>query len=41
MSSQLNVQDNNAVRLISWTRPEALNAMSIDMWHGTRDALDS
>ena len=41
MSNQLTVQDNNGVRLISWTRPEALNAMSIDMWHGTRDALDS
>jgi enoyl-CoA hydratase/carnithine racemase len=41
MSTQLDIQDNNAVRVISWTRPEALNAMSIDMWHGTRDALDS
>ena len=41
MSEQVSVHDRDGVRLITWTRPDALNAMSIEMWHGTRDALDS
>lgn len=41
MSEQLRVEDHEAVRRITWTRPEALNAMTIEMWNGTRDALDS
>lgn len=41
MSEQLSIEDRDGVRLITWTRPDALNAMSIEMWHGTRDALDS
>lgn len=41
MSEQLQVEDHEAVRTITWTRPEALNAMTIAMWNGTRDALDS
>ena len=28
------------MRTITWTRPDALNAMTIAMWNGTRDALD-
>ncbi|MGB3410984.1 MAG: enoyl-CoA hydratase/isomerase family protein [Microthrixaceae bacterium] len=41
MSEQMTVHDADGVRTITWTRPEALNAMSIDMWDGTRDALRS
>ncbi len=41
MSDQLSVEDHDGVRTITWTRPDALNAMSIEMWDGTRDALDS
>lgn len=40
-AEHLLVTDEDGVRTITWTRPEALNAMSIEMWHGTRDALDS
>jgi enoyl-CoA hydratase/carnithine racemase len=39
--AHLAVNDDDGVRTITWTRPDALNAMSIEMWHGTRDALDS
>lgn len=41
MTEQLSVEDRDGVRIITWTRPDALNAMSIEMWDGTRDALDS
>lgn len=41
MTEQMTVEDADGVRTITWTRPEALNAMSIDMWNGTRDALRS
>ncbi len=41
MSDQLQVEDHDGVRTITWTRPDALNAMTIEMWNGTRDALDS
>ncbi len=37
----MTVEDSDGVRTITWTRPDALNAMSIDMWNGTRDALSS
>jgi len=40
-AAHLSVADDDGVRTITWTRPGALNAMSIEMWHGTRDALDS
>ena len=39
--AHLDGTDHDCGRVITWTRPEALNAMSIEMWHGTRDALDS
>jgi enoyl-CoA hydratase/carnithine racemase len=39
--TQLVVEDVDGVRRITWNRPDTLNAMSIEMWHGTRDALDS
>ena len=41
MSAQVQVEDAGGVRTITWSRPDALNAMSIEMWNGTRDALDS
>lgn len=41
MTEQMRVDDADGVRKITWTRPDALNAMSIDMWDGTRDALRS
>ncbi|HTO01689.1 MAG TPA: enoyl-CoA hydratase/isomerase family protein [Microthrixaceae bacterium] len=37
----MTVNDSDGVRTITWTRPDALNALSIDMWNGTRDALRS
>ena len=40
MTAPLLVEDHDGVRLITWNRPEALNAMSMALWDGTRDALD-
>ncbi len=40
-SAPLLVDDLNGVRTITWNRAEALNAMTVEMWNGTRDALDS
>jgi enoyl-CoA hydratase/carnithine racemase len=40
-SAPLLVEDLDGVRTITWNRAEALNAMTIEMWNGTRDALDS
>jgi enoyl-CoA hydratase/carnithine racemase len=40
-SAQLLIDDRNGVRLATWNRPDALNAMSVDLWDGTRDALRS
>jgi enoyl-CoA hydratase/carnithine racemase len=37
----IRIEDIGGVRVVTWARAEALNAMSIDMWDGTRDALDS
>jgi len=37
----IRIEDNDGVRLVTWSRPDALNAMSMDLWDGTRDALDS
>jgi enoyl-CoA hydratase/carnithine racemase len=41
MTEHMGVDDRDGVRTITWTRPDALNAMTIEMWNGTRDALDS
>lgn len=37
----IKVEDRGGVRVVTWTRPNALNAMSLELWDGTRDALDS
>ncbi len=41
MAAAINIEDVDGVRVVTWQRAEALNAMSIDMWDGTRDALSS
>jgi enoyl-CoA hydratase/carnithine racemase len=33
------VQDADGVRLVTWNRPDALNAMNDELWDATRDAL--
>jgi enoyl-CoA hydratase/carnithine racemase len=35
------VRDDAGVRLIRWNRPDALNAMSLELWDGTAAALRS
>jgi enoyl-CoA hydratase/carnithine racemase len=40
VSDGLVVEDRDGVRVITWNRPDALNAMSMELWDGTRDALD-
>ena len=41
MAAAITIEDGDGVRVVTWERSEALNAMSIEMWDGTRDALDS
>jgi enoyl-CoA hydratase/carnithine racemase len=41
MSEPLIIDDADGVRLVTWNRPDALNAMSLELWDGTRDALRS
>jgi enoyl-CoA hydratase/carnithine racemase len=33
------IEDADGVRLVTWNRPEALNAFNDELWDGTRDAL--
>ena len=40
-SNVLEVQDDDGVRLVRWNRPDALNAMSLELWDGTAAALRS
>jgi enoyl-CoA hydratase/carnithine racemase len=41
MTAAIRVDDAGGVRVVRWERSDALNAMSLDMWDATRDALDS
>ncbi len=41
MTAAILIDDADGVRVVTWARDEALNAMSLDMWDATRDALDS
>lgn len=41
MTDNLLIDDRDGVRLVTWNRPDALNAMSLELWDGTRDALRS
>ena len=41
MTAPIRIDDADGVRVVTWERADALNAMSLDMWDGTRDALDS
>jgi enoyl-CoA hydratase/carnithine racemase len=41
MTATIQIEDRGGVRVVTWARSEALNAMSLDMWDATRDALDS
>jgi enoyl-CoA hydratase/carnithine racemase len=41
MTASIEIQDHDGVRVVTWARAETLNAMSLDMWDATRDALDS
>ena len=37
----VDVVDGDGVRLVTWNRPDALNAFNDEVWDGTRDALAS
>jgi enoyl-CoA hydratase/carnithine racemase len=41
MAAAIRIDDADGVRVVRWERADALNAMSLDMWDATRDALDS
>lgn len=35
----VSIEDADGVRLVTWNRPDALNAMNDELWDATRDAL--
>jgi enoyl-CoA hydratase/carnithine racemase len=37
--SLLEITDGDGVRLVTWNRPDALNALNDELWDATRDAL--
>ena len=37
--SLLEITDGDGVRLLTWNRPDALNALNDELWDATRDAL--
>jgi len=39
--THLDIADADGVRLVTWNRPEALNALNDELWDATRDALVS
>lgn len=41
MAPAIKIDDTDGVRVVTWERADALNAMSLDMWDATRDALDT
>lgn len=41
MPPTIRIDDADGVRTVTWQRPEALNAMSLELWDATRDALRS
>ena len=41
MTAGIRIDDGDGVRVVTWARADALNAMSLDLWDATRDALDS
>ena len=40
-AAAIRIEDDDGVRVVRWEREDALNAMSLEMWDGTRDALDA
>jgi enoyl-CoA hydratase/carnithine racemase len=39
VADEIRIDDADGVRTVTWNRPDALNAMSVELWDGTRDAL--
>ena len=39
MPADILIDDTDGVRTVTWNRPAVLNAMSIELWDGTRDAF--
>jgi enoyl-CoA hydratase/carnithine racemase len=39
--THVEIADADGVRLVTWNRPDALNALNDELWDATRDALES